>query len=51
VYRKETEPLIGFYKARGLLAEIDGNGTINEVFSRAAEVLRGYDRRFADDNC
>lgn len=51
VYRKETEPLIGFYEARGLLTEIDGNGTIDEVFSRAAEVLRGYDRRFVDDNC
>lgn len=51
VYRKETEPLIGFYKARGLLTEIDGDGTIEEVFSRAAEALRGYDSRFADDNC
>jgi adenylate kinase len=51
VYKEETEPLIDFYKSRGLLAEIDGNGTVDEVFARAAEVLKGYDRGSADDHC
>lgn len=51
VYKEETEPLIDFYKSRGLLAEIDGKGTVDEVFARAAEVLKGYDRGSADDHC
>jgi adenylate kinase len=51
VYKEETEPLIGFYKSRGLLVEIDGEETVDEVFARAAEVLKGYDRGFADDHC
>ncbi len=51
VYKEETEPLIDFYKSRGLLAEIDGKGTVDEVFARAAEVLKGNERGFADDHC
>lgn len=36
VYREKTEPLIGYYKERGLLREIDGNRPIEEV---TAQVL------------
>jgi len=50
VYKKETEPLIDFYKSRGLLAEIDGKGTVDEVFARAAGTLKSYDRGSADDH-
>jgi adenylate kinase len=31
VYREKTEPLIGYYRERGLLREIDGNRPIGEV--------------------
>ncbi len=31
VYREKTEPLIGYYRERGLLREIDGNRTMEEV--------------------
>lgn len=51
VYKEETEPLVDFYKSRGLLVEIDGEETVDGVFARAAEVLKGYDRGFADDHC
>jgi len=31
VYREKTEPLIGYYRERGLLLEIDGNRPVEEV--------------------
>lgn len=31
VYREKTEPLIGYYRDRGLLREIDGNRPVEEV--------------------
>ncbi len=34
VYRSQTAPLIGYYRERGLLREIDGMGTPDEVFAR-----------------
>lgn len=32
VYREATAPLVGFYEARGLLARVDGEGGIDEVY-------------------
>ncbi len=34
VYQEKTAPLIDYYREEGLLVEIDGNGTINVVYSR-----------------
>jgi len=34
VYREKTAPLIGYYRERGLLREIDGNRPIEEVTAR-----------------
>lgn len=31
VYHEETEPLLNFYKNRGILVEVDGNRTIDEI--------------------
>ena len=31
VYREKTAPLIGYYRERGLLREIDGNRSVDEV--------------------
>lgn len=39
VYREKTEPLIGYYRERGLLREIDGNRPVEEVTSRMYEAL------------
>jgi adenylate kinase len=34
LYAAETKPLVPFYAERGLLAEVDGLGTTDEVFAR-----------------
>jgi len=47
VYTQQTEPLVDYYRSRGVLKEIDGVGTIDEVFDRILRVLpngEGADR-------
>ena len=39
VYRESTEPLLKFYSERGLLREIDADGSEDEVFERASAAL------------
>lgn len=39
VYRKETEPVLNFYREKGVVTEIDGVGSIDEIFGRIKEVL------------
>jgi adenylate kinase len=39
VYREKTAPLIGYYKERGLLREIDGNRPVEEVTARMFELF------------
>jgi adenylate kinase len=34
VYRKETEPLLAFYRDRSALVEIEGTGSTDQVFRR-----------------
>ena len=34
VYNEQTEPLIAYYRKAGLLREIQGTGTIEEIFQR-----------------
>ena len=41
VYRSQTEPLKSYYSAQGVLREVDGMGSIDEVFSRIDKVLQG----------
>jgi len=38
-YLEQTSPLLGFYKARGTLQEIDGSGSIQEVTARIRPLL------------
>lgn len=38
-YNTQTKPLADLYQAEGLLAEVDGVGTIEEVFGRVAGVM------------
>jgi adenylate kinase len=40
VYRRDTEPLVEYYRARGVLEEIDGVGGVDEVFQRLDEAMR-----------
>lgn len=39
VYHEQTEPLKGFYEARGKLASIDGLGDIDEITKRVKNAL------------
>jgi adenylate kinase len=43
VYREKTEPLIGYYRERGLLREIDGNRPVEEVTAQMLGAF-GVDR-------
>ena len=36
---EETVPVLDFYRARGLLVEVDGNGAVDEVAARVAAAL------------
>jgi adenylate kinase len=39
LYHDQTEPLKAYYDARGILREVDGEGTLDEVFDRLVAVL------------
>jgi adenylate kinase len=39
VYKKNTQPLLDFYRDRGVLVEIDGTGTVEEVTTRIRDAL------------
>ncbi len=41
VYREKTAPLIGYYRQRGLLHEIDGNRPVEEVSAQMLGLVRG----------
>ena len=38
-YREQTSPLVAYYRQRGLLNEVNGMGTTDEVFERIRQVL------------
>jgi adenylate kinase len=38
-YRQQTEPLLDYYGKRGSLRNVNGLGTVEEIFSRIKEVL------------
>ena len=39
VYRAQTAPLVDYYRKRGILVEVDGLGSIEEVAKRIEEAL------------
>ena len=41
VYKKQTEPLIDFYRSTRKLKEVDGSGSTNEIYKRIKGVLGG----------
>jgi len=45
VYHEKSEPLIEFYRRRGLLTEVEGTGTVSEVTDRIGNAL-GQARSF-----
>ena len=41
-YHAKTEPVISYYKGKGVYREIDGLGTIDEVFDKICSVMEEY---------
>ncbi|GAA2158239.1 adenylate kinase [Pedococcus bigeumensis] len=44
IYRRETAPLTEVYSARGLLVQVDGMGSVDDVFTRISAALEGVAR-------
>lgn len=40
-YREQTAPLLEYYAKRGLLRSVDGLGTVEDIFGRIQETLKG----------
>lgn len=45
VYKKQTEPLISYYQKRELLATVDGNQEIEQIFKQICTVIDDSDGR------
>ena len=41
VYHRETEPVISYYKKKGIMKQIDASGTPKEVYSLVKKLIRG----------
>jgi adenylate kinase len=41
VYTAQTEPLMGYYKNKGILKSVAGTGSIDEIFSKVCAILEG----------
>jgi adenylate kinase len=41
IYRQSTQPLVEYYRHRGLLRTVDGTGTIDAIAKRIIEVIGG----------
>jgi len=41
VYTAQTEPLIGYYKNKGILKSVAGTGSIDEMFNKVVAILEG----------
>jgi adenylate kinase len=39
-YKSQSEPCLAYYRARGIVRDINGMGTIEEIFSRITQVLK-----------
>ena len=44
IYRRETAPLTEIYSARDLLLQVDGMGSVDDVFTRISQALEGVAR-------
>ena len=40
-YKSQSEPCLEYYRPRGVVKDIDGIGTIDDVFSRVAQHFGG----------
>jgi adenylate kinase len=47
IYERETAPILGVYGTRGIVDEVDGVGSLDEVFARIVAVLEARGLRAA----
>lgn len=40
IYKKETEPVLNYYKQKGVVEEVNGVGSIDEIFDRIKNTLQ-----------
>lgn len=45
VYREQTLPILDYYGAIGKVKNIDGNGSVGEVFGKIKKALYDYDKK------
>ncbi len=45
VYFEQTMPIIAYYKQQGKIVDIDGSGSIEEVFERIKKALYDHDKK------
>ncbi|MBO8428786.1 MAG: adenylate kinase, partial [Bacteroidetes bacterium] len=38
-YHQKTEPLVNYYKERGKYFEIDGDGTVEDIFKKISDLI------------
>lgn len=43
VYENETTPLVKYYKEKGILYPVEGEGNVDAVFSRICKVIEGHE--------
>jgi len=41
VYTAQTEPLMGYYRNKGIVKSVAGTGSIDEIFSKVCAILEG----------
>lgn len=41
VYTAQTEPLMGYYRNKGILKSVSGTGSIDEIFNKVCAILEG----------
>lgn len=44
MYLEKTEPIIEHYKKQGVLSEVDGNDTVENVFKKIDKIISGDDK-------
>lgn len=43
VYMEQTQPLIAYYRSAGVLAQVDGEGDVESVYSALLQVIQGLE--------
>jgi adenylate kinase len=45
VFRAKTEPVVGYYREKGLLVDVDANRSVGEVLAEVRQILASAEQR------